>query len=376
MLAVPHPEVLAPEFVPPVLRYRNRELGEVGAGLNEVERTAVVVVGPPGSGSSAVARLAARRAAEELRRIAPSEPPALVAAVRLRWTRGAQGVAGALVQHLDPGFHAEGFPTNEIMAGFIRRLRRDRRAAVVVLDDVGRSAPELSGILRAFAHPDRFLPEGVDDPPRLRLLLAGAPEAVGVWRHFARGDGGPFRRVELAGYTREQLEGIVRDRLERALAREAPNALAREVADRAMADGGGATRALEILRRRLLGRAELVTRPSLGAPMPAAGAIVEPHFIEAIERAASGSAAALGTVRAWEERLAALAGRRPLPLTTMWRRLLRLEAMGLVRRTVRTGGPGGTRSTLELITPVREWPSPPAPPGSRPVGGPGGSRAA
>lgn len=372
MLPVVHPEVLAPEFVPPVLLYRHREVERLVADLGDAPGPKVgLVLGPTGSGSSAVARQAARRIVEELRRRGPETSHALLACVRLRWTRGAQGVAEGLVQHLDPGFHAEGFPTNEIMAGFLRRLRRDRRPAVVVLDDVGRSAPELSGILRAFAHPDRFLPEGVDDAPPLSLLLAGVPEAVAAWRQVERIGLATGVRIELAPYARDQVEGIVRDRLERALGREAPPAIARAISDRTELDGGGATRALELLRRRLLGSTTSADRSGVLAAAPPIA--VEPHFIEAIERAASGAAASLGSVRAWEARLAQRDGRRPLPLTTMWRRLLRLESMGLVRRTVRTGGPGGTRSTLELLTPVREWPSPPAPRGSRPAAATGAS---
>ena len=364
MFAVPHPEVLAPEFVPPVLLHRATELARVADGLasrvGSAATAAAIVSGPSGSGTSAVARLAARRKVEELHRERPRDPLPLLATVRVRWCRGAQSVAGALLQHLDEGFRPEGFATNEILAGFVRRLRRERRAGVVVLDDVGRSAPDLTAILRAFLHPDRFLPEGVDDPPQLWLVLGGAVEAKAAWDQAERAGLGESCRVSLRPYAAPALEAILRDRLERALGRTAPEGLARELSARAISEVGGATRAMELLRRRLLGPEMASGRPlRLGATVT--GPLrLEPHFVEAIDRAVGGASAPLGEVRAWEARLARREGRRPLPVTTMWRRLLRLESMGLVRRSVRPGGAGGTRSTLELLTPVSDWPVRPA----------------
>ncbi len=368
MLSVPHPEVLHHDFVPPVLRYRAPELERLHEALRAPGGAGGVawVTGPEGSGSSALARLAARRCAEELRREAPGAPAPLVAAVRVRWCHGSQSLAAALLQHLDDGFHPTGFPTNEILAGFVRRLRREGRAGIVVLDDIGRSAPDLRPVLRAVLSPERFLPEGVDEPPCLRLLLAGAQEAAGAWSQVGTLAPPTVERVELSPYGPRELEAIVRDRLERALGRSAPEPLATEVAARAAREGGGASRALELLRRRLLSDASASVRPTLRLAPGDNALALEPHLVAALDRAVGVSTASLGELRAWEARLAREQGVRPLPLTTMWRRLLKLEAMGLLRRSVRPGGPGGTRSTLELLTPVAEWPVRRAPSRSRP----------
>jgi len=369
MMPVRFPEVLAADYTPPVLFGRNVELDRLRAWFAEPADARspppiAAVVGPSGAGTSVLARVAARRAIESLRRDAPSTRP-LLATVRVRWCRGSQGIAAALLQHLDDGFHATGFPTNEILAGFLRRLRRDGRPAVVVLDDIGRSAPDLTPILRAFAHPARFLPEGVDDPPRVWLLLAGAAEALGAWTQAARSGLVPERRVEIRAYARSTLVELVGDRLGRAMGRSPPESMVLRIVDRCWADGGNAARAVDLMRRQLLGTVAGSSREPgwLGASPSWA---VEPHVVEAIDRAVDGSSAPLGEVRAWEARLARREGLRPLPATTMWRRLLRLEALGLVRRSVRPGGPGGTQSTLELLTPVSDWPIPPATSGTRP----------
>ncbi|HEY6237974.1 MAG TPA: AAA family ATPase [Thermoplasmata archaeon] len=361
MIPVPFPEVLALDYAPPVLFGRHAELERLRewmSGPRPGGNSARIasVVGPSGSGTSVVARVAARRIVETVRRDDPTMRPVL-ATVRTRWCRGAQGVAATLLQNLDDGFRGTGFPTNEILAGFLRRLRRDDRPAVVVLDDIGRSAPDLTPILRAFVHPDRFLPEGVDDAPRLWLFLAGVPEASGGWAQSARAGVPPDRRLDLDAYDRPTLHQIVSDRLGRAMGRAPPAPLADRLVERSWVEGGNASRAIELLRRQLVG----VTAGPLRDVGPASRSSawsVEAHVVEAIDRAVAGASAPLGDVRAWEARLARRAGRRPLPATTMWRRLLRLEALGLVRRSVRPGGPGGTQSTLELLSPVSDWPIP------------------
>ncbi len=369
MLSVPHPEVLAPDFVPPVALGRNGELARLaellGAGdLAGPSPRVAEVVGPSGAGTSAVARLAARRLLEGIRRHGAPTPP-LFAAVRVRRCRGTVGVASALVQTFDEGFDGHGFPAAEVLAGFLRRLRRDARPAVLVLDDLGPSAPDLEPILKGFARPDRFLPEGESGLPPIRLILAGVPEAEGVWRAARRAGFERSARVELPPYAYLTLEAIVEDRLVRALGRPAPPGMATEIAERAHADTASASRALELLRRILF--------EGGGGPRPAVpaacrdGLYVEPRILEALHRALAGGPVSLGELKRWEARLADLDGARPLPATTLWRRLLRLEAEGLIHRRVRMGGEGGTRSVLELTRPFTDWPVRPALPGSRPT---------
>jgi hypothetical protein len=123
------------------------------------------------------------------------------------------------------------------------------------------------------------------------------------------------------------------------------------VVARSLREGRGIGRALDLLRRELLG-------PTLQRGVPTSltldstRAPVEPRILAALERATRGRPATLGEIRAWEERLAAQEGARPLPATTLWRRMVRLQAAGVIRRDVRPGGPGGTRSTIELVGPV------------------------
>jgi hypothetical protein len=362
-----NPEVLANDWVPPVAIAREHEVQEVIRRLDApVPRASppwiVGVAGPSGSGTSTVARRAARDTVDRLRADAAATNPRWIA-VRLGFLRGAHGVATALLQRFDEGFDGRGFPTAEILAGVLRRLRRDGRPTVLVLDDVGVGGADLGPVLRAVGDPDRFLPEGECGLPPLWTIVAGTAEglATAVAGVEPRYPVRPF--VELSPYPEAVLRAIVRDRAERACGRPPPSTLVARVVARAVEDGLGSRRAVDLLRRELLG----VRGPgSSGPDRPgrSSGVAVEPRVVHAIGAASRGLSARLGDVRKVEAEIAEQQGVRPLPTTTLWRRLVRLERAGYVRREIRTGGSGGTRSVLRVLTPIDEWVTAGCPPGT------------
>jgi hypothetical protein len=359
MLPTAHPEVLAEDWLPPVVLGREAEVAELVRRLDPPRPRApapwmVAVVGPRGCGTSAVARRAAREVAD-LRRASGAGAIPRWAAVRTARQRGAHGVASALLATLDDGFDGRGFPVVEILAGFLRRLRREGRPCVLVLDDVRTGGPDLGPILRALGDPDRFLPEGESGIPPVWTVLAGTPEGVhraeaevaGRWRI------GPF--VPLGPYDPRGLRVLVEDRAVRVLGRAPPLDLVERIVESTVADGGGAVQAIDLLRRALVRTA---FRPH-GTPMRRGSrdlAIpIESWVVRAIEEASQGVSARLGDVKRFEARYARERGVAPLPATTLWRRIVRLEQAGYVRREVRPGGVGGTRSLVRLVAPVEEW---------------------
>jgi hypothetical protein len=368
-----HSEVLAQDWLPPVVLGRAREVDEVVRRLDPPNPHApgpwvVAVTGPVGSGTSTIARRAAREVADRVR-AAGGEPFPRLLAVRTPFLRGAHGVATALLQRFDEGFDGRGFPVPEILAGLLRRLRRDGRPTVVVLDDVGVGGPDLVPVLRAFAEPDPFLPEGEGGLPPLWTVLAGTPEGLGSLERAvgARFPIGPFVRV--GPYEPSALRSIVHDRAERAFGHPPPPALVERVVARAVEDGGGARRAVDLLRREILG----MTFHEIRDGVPSArlqGISVEPSVVRAIGVASQGRAARLGEVKRLEAMLARAQGARPLPTTTLWRRIVRLEQAGYVRREIRPGGSGGTLSLVRVLTPIDEWVTTVHRPESRPDAGP------
>ncbi len=369
MEPVANPEVLSNDWLPPVPIAREHEVREVVRRLDPPRPVApppwiVGVAGPSGSGSSTVARRAAREVLEELRR-SPSHRAARLLALRVAFLKGPHGVATALLQRFDDGFDGRGFPVPEILAGFLRRLRREGRALVLVLDDIGLGGPDLGPVLRAIASPDRFLPEGEHGLPPIWTVLAGSLE--GLERVAGAVGPGPTVRpfVELRAYAPELLSTIVADRALRALGREAPSGWVRPAVAAAVEEGGGSRRAIDHLRRHLLSRgvmspAEFVAREA--DPTIA----IEPWLLGAFARAGRVRSPRLGDVRRWQAELARRQGSVPLPATTLWRRVVRLERAGYLRREVRTGGDGGSRSIVRLLVPVDEWLTGPVRPRTHP----------
>jgi hypothetical protein len=289
--------------------------------------------------------------------------------LRTPFLRGTHGVATALLQRFDEGFDGRGFPVPEILAGVLRRLRRERRPTVVLLDDVKVGGPDLGPVLRAFAEPDRFLPEGESGLPPLWTILAGAPEALHPLDPggTARASIGPF--VFLGPYDPGLLREIVADRASRALGHVPPSSVVEHIVRKTVEDGGGARRAVDLLRRELLGVTFQESRDGL-LPSRFRGISIEPWVVRAIGLASRGQAARLAEVRRIEAELAQVEGARSLPTTTLWRRIVRLEQAGYVRREIRPGGPGGTLSILRVLTPIDEWVTTGHRSGIRPADGP------
>jgi hypothetical protein len=362
-------EVLARDWLPPIVIGRRGEVDEVVRRLDPPRPRApapwiIGVAGSSGSGTSTVARRAARDVSDRLRATS-SGPFARLLMLRVAGLRGSHGVASALVQRLDEGFDGRGFPIPEILAGFLRRIRRAARPIVLVLDDVRVGGPDLAPVVRAIADPDRFLPEGESGLPPFWTIVAGTSEGLASLETALGGrfPFGPF--VCLRPYDQRTLAAIVADRLERALGRPAPEGVVLRIMARAVEDGGGVRRAMDLVRRELLGPlSEIPGRGPL--ERAASGVAVESRVIRAIGAASVGDSARLGDVRRWEAELAREQGRQPLPTTTLWRRILRLEQAGYVRREIRTGGMGGTRSLVRVLTPIDEWVTDPHPRETRP----------
>jgi|HubBroStandDraft_1064217.scaffolds.fasta_scaffold37911_2 hypothetical protein len=358
MFDTAHPEVLARDWLPPVATGRDADVAEVVRRLDAPSPRApppwvAAVSGPPGSGTSTVARRAARTVADLVRATSTTGAPRVIP-LRTSGLRGAHGVASALLRLLDDGFDGRGFSVNEILAGFLRRHRRDGRAGVLVLDDLGIGGPDLGPLLRALGNPDRFLPEGENGIPPTWTILAGTPEGIRAAEGSLVGQYSLGAPTRLAPYPERVLENIVRDRAERSLGRPVPDTLVARVVLRAVEEGGSAAVALDHLRRELVGGSR-----SRRAPLPfgllAPPVAVEPHVVRAIESAVRGREARVGEVRRWEAEFAESEGCRPLPATTLWRRIVRLEQAGYLRREIRPGGVGGTRSVVHVLTPVDEW---------------------
>ncbi|MGI0068111.1 MAG: hypothetical protein ACREB9_06815, partial [Thermoplasmata archaeon] len=319
MMAPTHPEVLAADWIPPLGLAHAAEVEAALASLRATEgphvTPCVAVTGPPEAGTSTVARQAIRLYAAQIAR-SGGRPPTVLP-IRTRGYRGTATLAGALLRQFDEGFQPKGFRTAEILAGLLRRIRRQDRPAIILLDDLDLPTVPLEPILRACAAPDRFLPEGDEGVPRLSVVLAGRTGAI----DRVLGPTHPSTpRVPVAPPGAEAIHRIVRDRLERALGRIAPEMIVVRVLSRTRAEGRGLGRALDLLRREVLGPSAV--RPgSVYRPLPTAdGLLVEDHVRRALEEVARLGGASYCELRRREQYRARAEGVRSLPSTTLWRR--------------------------------------------------------
>jgi hypothetical protein len=361
VLPIVHPEVLQPDWLPPVPLGRRREFHELCARVDSRLRTpgapaVVSVVGPSGSGTSTLARLAGRSLLERWRTLPELGRRTFWAPIRVPWCRGIHGVACELFRRLETGFQGNGYTINAIVSGFWRRILAERCPAIIVLDDLGPSRPELARFLGAFLDARALSENGTGEGPPCVVILAGRSETVLSLQRGAGGLGPDALGVALSPYTAANLRLILRDRLERLLGRVPPEEWAARILERAARAEGGASRAMEILRRELLGAA--VRPPPFGrtGPWTASDLEIEDRVLEVLARVDGLPPLTIGELKAREAGLARSRGEKPLPATTFWRRMVRLERAGFVRRHVRTGGPGGTRSEIELLRPLNEWP--------------------
>jgi hypothetical protein len=359
MFRAVHPEVLAPDWLPPVPLGRRGHLASLVRWLGEPSALrsragAAIVIGPRGSGTSTLARMSARAWADGQPATGGSGG-VVQAVIRVPRVHGAQGAAGELLRVLDPEYELRGFPVSELLAGFLRRLRSSQRPAVVVFDDVGPGAPELSRLVSGLVDPDGFLPEGGEGIPPIAVLLAGSPEAlrsIGKSR-LPRLLGS--HTLRLLPYTESELTPIVRDRAERSLGRPVPSEWVERVVRRADRDHGSATRALEVLRRELIGPDLSEVGPVYASVRVGPELTIEPPLLSALSQLEEGVPVRIGELRHRALDVARSSGESPMPATTFWRRIIRLERAGLVRRSVRTGGSGGSLSTVALVRPLDEW---------------------
>ncbi|MCI4335456.1 MAG: hypothetical protein L3K04_07520 [Thermoplasmata archaeon] len=364
-MSAPYPETLSAEWLPPVLLGRQSELSYLERHLRAFPSASVpraAVLGPRGSGSSLLARTAAQR---WLRTgTSRSGPSGRTVAVRVRWCAGTVGVASALLRAYDEGFGGRGFSVAEIMAGFLRRMVRERRLVAVVLDDASAASPELRPVLHALLRPGEFLPEGMTGSPSWAVLVAGSLPAPALNRELDSLGWVAEERLTLAPYSPPEVRSIVEDRSRRALGHPPAPEWVSRLAEQVVHEGAGANRALDLLREQLLGP-ERLARPFGPREIPAITS-VEPRLLAALARATAAGPCELRSVRRWEQTLARAEGRSPLALTTFWRRMVRLEQMGVLSRELRSGGPGGSRSRIHLHRPLaagrpelRDWRTPP-----------------
>ncbi len=310
--------------------------------LGHEYRAALAVMGPRGSGTSSIAECAVATFSE---RFFGRRSP-LFLRVDTSQCRTPCLLVKALFRQIDPAIQLGGASTEFLSMLLLRRLRSLARPAVVWLDQV-HATGEFGRVARALARPQEVLPEGTDGLPPLLLVASGSREIVPEVADTVRVAAPPLQGADL-------LETL---RARAALAFQTPPLpeVLRAWADLTVASGWGLAMVGDLLveagaRAEARGsfRVELQD-VALPSSLPRHGRDAEGFGQTILEvlRTATGSLTAGELRRRVAEGCTSSGMRAPTP-ARLWRHVVGLERKGIVRREVRLGGSGGSRTLVSL----------------------------
>ena len=307
---------------------------------------AVSVFGPRGSGSSAVAAHVVATAMERLTQPGSKGTPLLLRADASA-CRSSSALVSALFREVDPGYDGRGASTEFSALLLLRRLRTMARPAIVWADQVEAKAAHVDRVMGLLAHPERLLPEGAAGLPTMLVVASGErnvlPEDASVVRTVLAPPQARdmcraiMTRANLAFTTLpslEAVEAIASLSISCGWGLSMVGELLAEAGRRAEARGG---RWLEV---------DDVTLPANLARAGRDGSSFEALLLEVL-RATAGATTVGKLRRALDARCQETGVRQPTQ-ARMWRHLVGLERKGVVRREVRMGGPGGSRTLVHL----------------------------
>ena len=312
------------------------------SALQREGRVALSVVGPRGSGTTSVAECAAATFSD---RFFGRRSP-LVLRVDASQCRTPGLLVKAFFLQIDPLFQGQGASTEFLSMLLLRRLRTLGRPAVVWLDQT-HSSGEFGRVVRALARPQEILPEGIAGLPSMLVVVSGdrdfVPEGVEAVRTTARPLQGPDlieairTRAALALHLAPGLE-VLRAWADLVVARGWGLAMVGDL----LAEAGARAEARGSLRVELQDVALPMALPRHGADSEG----FEAALLDVL-RVATGPSAVGELRRSLIARCGEVGIRAPTP-ARLWRHLVGLERKGLVRREVRLGGSGGSRTMVAL----------------------------
>ena len=342
--------VLERSWTPPVLVGRGAELARLESTvlpkLAGGEAVAVSISGPRGSGTSTVAAHQVGTVQTRLTRPGPKGTP-LLSRADVSACRTPLALVTALFRGIDPAFIGRGASTEFLTLLLARRIRTVGRPTLIWLDQVRQSGLDVSRVLRPLAHPEQLLPEGPAGLPTLLLVASGTADILP--------DDPELVRTELRPLPARDLCKAIMTRAN--LAFSAPPSLeaVEAIATLSISRGWGLSMVGELLaeagRRAEAreGRWLELEDVALPASLPRAGrdaSTFEAVLLEVL-RAATGVTTVGKLKRALDARCQEAGLRQPTQ-ARLWRHLVGLERKGLLRREVRLGGTGGSRTLVTL----------------------------
>ena len=315
--------------------------------LDELRRIAsnpspLIILGPLGVGTSALAQGYVSELRAQLNGRNPAVIRVDVSAQNCPGGDPTYGVAAALLQHSQPDAPVRGASRARIMWWFLRRALVGGRPVIVWLDQLRPTVRSLESITGPLLNPGTLL-DDVGCLPEVFLVLSGNGNA---------GLNGSVKRVRVpplpAGAVREILESKVL-RTGRVWT---PGALGK-VTD-ILATRGNSLSIMEEVVKTAVERVEchgIITEQDVVAPISRERARASKHQVElrllGVLRSAGGKLPMGELVDELGRAFSSEGESAPSP-SSVRRWAARLQALGMVERSVALGGDGGSRSMVSL----------------------------
>ena len=325
------------------------ELRELASSAKEVPRL-VVLEGPRGAGTSTLAGELVGQVKRTWQRSSRDDPVVIhVNVSSLNHTHGdpSLGVATCILRKFNVDFSPKGYPTGQVAQWALRRISVQPKPVVVWLDQVHEITRIMAGALEPLLEPERFL-ETRAELPSILVVVSGIGKAqLGSWSESVA-----TRWIHLPPLPRETIRIIVEDRAIQAGRVFTPGAMAK-VEDILLTSGMGVSVLDEVLRDAVprAGCHGIVTEGDVAPPASRVrhrrrGKQVELHMLEVLRKA--GGRATMGELTDGLSRAFVEDGECVPTGSSIRRWMSRLEQLGVVERTVKMGGDGGTRSVVAL----------------------------
>ena len=307
-----------------------------------LDPTPIYMQGPRGVGTSALARAYVSELRAQLNGRDPVVVRVDISTQNYPGGDPSYGVAAALLRHFQPDAPVRGSSRDRIMWWFLRRVLVGSRPAIVWLDQLRPNVRSLESIVRPLLNPRALLEDARGLPP-IFLALSGSGDA---------GLDGSVKRIRVPPLPVGTIHEILESKVHQTGRVWTPGALGK-VTDILATRGNSLSVMNEVVRAAVerAGCHVIIVEPDVNPPLSkertrASKRQAELRLLGALRSA--GGKLSMGELVEELRNVSSREGEVPPSPSNVRRWAARMQAHGVLERSVALGGDGGTRSVISL----------------------------